>query len=138
MARATCVYCGAVLSSDVLEEAAQAAQRVLHSKSLAGLEAAAKGFGENAPRRYIIIDTAEASGETIAEACQVYVASHNRRLSFEWALIDGVNDRPTDAEELARYARPLAAHEHLRQLLTPTPAMPVRARTRISSGLDIP
>ena len=43
-----------------------------------------------------------------------------RRLSFEWALIDGVNDRPSDAEELAALARPLGAHVNLIPL-NPTP-----------------
>jgi 23S rRNA (adenine2503-C2)-methyltransferase len=49
----------------------------------------------------------------VVEACRVYRASHGRRLSFEWALIDGVNDRPQDAEELAGLALPLAAHVNL-------------------------
>jgi 23S rRNA (adenine2503-C2)-methyltransferase len=56
----------------------------------------------------------------VTEACQAWVASKNRRLSFEWALIDGVNDRPSDAAELARLARPLAAHVNLIPL-NPTP-----------------
>ena len=43
-----------------------------------------------------------------AEACAEYLAAKRRRLSFEWALIDGVNDRPTDAGELAAL-RPAAA-----------------------------
>ena len=30
----------------------------------------------------------------LAEACRGYLAAKGRRLSFEWALIDGVNDRP--------------------------------------------
>src|SRR5581483_4312746 len=29
----------------------------------------------------------------LAEACRAYLAAKNRRLAFEWALIDGVNDR---------------------------------------------
>jgi 23S rRNA (adenine2503-C2)-methyltransferase len=56
----------------------------------------------------------------VVEACQTWVASSNRRLSFEWALIDGVNDRPSDAAELAAIARPLAAHVNLIPL-NPTP-----------------
>jgi 23S rRNA (adenine2503-C2)-methyltransferase len=56
----------------------------------------------------------------VVEACQAWVASRNRRLSFEWALIDGVNDRPSDAAELAAIARPLAAHVNLIPL-NPTP-----------------
>jgi len=56
----------------------------------------------------------------VVEACEAWVASRNRRLSFEWALIDGINDRPSDAGELAAIARPLAAHVNLIPL-NPTP-----------------
>ena len=56
----------------------------------------------------------------VVEACQAWVAARNRRLSFEWALIDGVNDRPSDGAELAALARPLAAHVNLIPL-NPTP-----------------
>jgi 23S rRNA (adenine2503-C2)-methyltransferase len=61
----------------------------------------------------------------LAAACQRYVASSGRRLSLEWALIDGVNDRPRDAAELAAFARPLRAHVNLIPL-NPTPGYPVR------------
>lgn len=61
----------------------------------------------------------------LADACRQYRAARNRRLSFEWALIDGVNDRPTDAGELAGYARPLRAHVNLIPL-NPTPGFPTR------------
>ena len=43
-------------------------------------------------------------------ACGEYLAAKGRRLSFEWALIDGVNDSPRDAAELAELALPLGAH----------------------------
>ena len=59
----------------------------------------------------------------LAEACRDYLAVKNRRLSFEWALIDGVNDRSRDAEELAAFARPLRAHVNLIPL-NPTPGWP--------------
>ena len=59
----------------------------------------------------------------LREALEGYRAVKNRRLSFEWALIDGANDRATDAEELAAYARPLAAHVNLIPL-NPTPGWP--------------
>jgi len=61
----------------------------------------------------------------LAEACADYLAATGRRLSFEWALIDGVNDRPADAVELAGYARRLRAHVNL-IALNPTPGYPVR------------
>jgi len=63
-------------------------------------------------RRYPLAD--------LATACADYVAATRRRLSFEWALIAGVNDRASDVEELAAYARPLGAHVNLIPL-NPTP-----------------
>ncbi len=61
----------------------------------------------------------------LTEACRHYVETSGRRLSFEWALIDGVNDRDSDAEELAAIARPLRAHVNLIPL-NPTPGYAVR------------
>ncbi len=53
-------------------------------------------------------------------ACGEYLAAKGRRLSFEWALIDGVNDTHRDASELAELAQPFAAHVNLIPL-NPTP-----------------
>jgi 23S rRNA (adenine2503-C2)-methyltransferase len=61
---------------------------------------------------------------SLAEACAAYVAASGRRLSIEWALIDGVNDRGRDTEELAAFARPLGAHVNLIPL-NPTPGYAV-------------
>jgi 23S rRNA (adenine2503-C2)-methyltransferase len=61
----------------------------------------------------------------LMEACRQYRAAKGRRLSFEWALIGGVNDRPPDALELASLASPLGAHVNLIPL-NPTPGYPVR------------
>jgi 23S rRNA (adenine2503-C2)-methyltransferase len=63
--------------------------------------------------------------DALAAACEEYVAVTRRRLSFEWALIDGVNDRPSDAGELARLARRLKAHVNLIPL-NPTPGYSTR------------
>jgi 23S rRNA (adenine2503-C2)-methyltransferase len=60
----------------------------------------------------------------LADACAEYVAASGRRLSIEWALIDGVNDTGSDASELAAFARPLGAHVNLIPL-NPTPGYPV-------------
>ncbi|MEO6629540.1 MAG: 23S rRNA (adenine(2503)-C(2))-methyltransferase RlmN [Aquihabitans sp.] len=61
----------------------------------------------------------------LAEACADYVEATHRRLSFEWALIDGVNDTARHARELAAYAYPLHAHVNLIPL-NPTPGYSVR------------
>jgi len=60
----------------------------------------------------------------LADACAEYLAAKGRRLSFEWALIDGVNDRDVDAENVAVFVRPLRAHVNLIPL-NPTPGYPV-------------
>jgi len=65
----------------------------------------------------------------LATACADYVAASGRRLSIEWAMIDGVNDRDSDAAELAAFARPLGAHVNLIPL-NPTPGYPVVGSTR--------
>jgi 23S rRNA (adenine2503-C2)-methyltransferase len=61
----------------------------------------------------------------LMSACEQYLAAKGRRLSFEWALIDGVNDTGRDAAELAVLARPLGAHVNLIPL-NPTPGWPTR------------
>jgi 23S rRNA (adenine2503-C2)-methyltransferase len=63
--------------------------------------------------------------DVLAEACADYIDATHRRLSFEWALIDGVNDTDRHARELADYARPLRAHVNLIPL-NPTPGYAVR------------
>jgi len=63
---------------------------------------------------------------TLMDACAGYLLAKGRRLSFEWALIDGVNDRDVDAELLIERSRslPLAAHVNLIPL-NPTPGYSV-------------
>ncbi len=61
----------------------------------------------------------------VVEACRRYFEATHRRVSFEWALIDGVNDRPSDAARLAALARPLGTHVNLIPL-NPTPGYPAR------------
>lgn len=65
--------------------------------------------------------------DALMSVCADYLRAKGRRLSFEWALIDGVNDRPSDAVELAGQCRalPLAAHVNLIPL-NPTPGYPSR------------
>lgn len=92
----------------------------------------------------------------LAEACAEHVATTGRRLSIEWALIDGTNDREQDMAELAAFARPLGAHVNLIPL-NPTPgyavagtpgagvarardtlrSLGVNATVRVTRGVDI-
>jgi 23S rRNA (adenine2503-C2)-methyltransferase len=63
--------------------------------------------------------------EALLEACRAWVDAKGRRLSFEWALISGVNDRAGDAARLAELAREVRAHVNLIPL-NPTPGYAVR------------
>ena len=58
-------------------------------------------------------------------ACADYLEAKGRRLSFEWALIDGVNDRTSDATELANLCRRFKLPAHVNLIpLNPTPGYP--------------
>ncbi len=48
--------------------------------------------------------------EEVLEACEYYVAQTSRRVTFEWALIHGVNDTPEVAKKLAARLRGLMCH----------------------------
>jgi 23S rRNA (adenine2503-C2)-methyltransferase len=63
--------------------------------------------------------------ERLHQACATWIERTGRRLSFEWALIDGVNDTDEAIGELAEYARSLSAHVNLIPL-NPTPGYLVR------------
>ena len=66
-------------------------------------------------RRYPLAD--------LYDACEEYLKVKNRRLSFEWAMIADVNDRPSDARELAAATKRLRAHVNLIPL-NDTPGWP--------------
>lgn len=75
--------------------------------------------------------------ERLREACEFWIETTSRRLSFEWALIDGVNDTDKALDELARYAYSLRAHVNLIPL-NPTPGYLVRGSSsrRVSKFRD--
>ncbi len=77
--------------------------------------------------------------EDLMATCDDYLAAKGRRISFEWAMIDGVNDRDRDAEELAALCRRLAPHAHVNLIpLNPTPGYPTRGtpRARVDAFCD--
>lgn len=51
--------------------------------------------------------------EQLLDACRRYYAATNRRISFEYAMIDGVNDSEENAKELLRRLKGLPAHLNL-------------------------
>ena len=65
--------------------------------------------------------------DDLVDACNEYLGHRNRRISFEWAMIDGVNDRDMDAAELARLCRRLRLPAHVNLIpLNPTPGYPTK------------
>jgi 23S rRNA (adenine2503-C2)-methyltransferase len=65
--------------------------------------------------------------DQVIDACRTYLNAKNRRVSFEWALIDDVNDRYNDAAELADRCRSLRLAAHVNLIpLNPTPDWPTR------------
>jgi len=63
--------------------------------------------------------------DELMNSCAEYLAVKGRRLSFEWAMIDGVNDRPSDASELAKLCRRFRLPAHVNLIpLNPTPGYP--------------
>ena len=68
-------------------------------------------------RRYPIDD--------LMSACRDYLAVKRRRISFEWAMISGVNDRDSDAAELAELSLRVRPRVHVNLIpLNPTPGFP--------------
>ncbi len=50
---------------------------------------------------------------SLMDACDQYVAATNRRVTYEWALIEGVNDQPAHAQSLAALLKSRLAHVNL-------------------------
>ena len=51
--------------------------------------------------------------ERLLSACRAYVECTSRRITFEWALIEGINDGIEQAEALAALVRGLNCHINL-------------------------
>ena len=51
--------------------------------------------------------------EQLMEACRTYYKKTNRRISFEYAMINGVNDTPEAAKTLLKLLKGLPAHMNL-------------------------
>ena len=68
--------------------------------------------------------------DELMTACAEYLAVKGRRISFEWALIADVNDRPSDASELAALCRRFRLPAHVNLIpLNPTPGYPTVGST---------
>ena len=76
----------------------------------------------------------------LMDACRHYLREKRRRITFEWALIDGVNDTDRDARELADLCRALQPSAHVNLIpLNPTPGWPTvgTPRARVLSFRDL-
>ena len=51
--------------------------------------------------------------EVLFPACRAYTVSTHRRISFEWAMIAGVNDTPEQAQALAQSVKGMLCHVNL-------------------------
>jgi 23S rRNA (adenine2503-C2)-methyltransferase len=51
--------------------------------------------------------------DELLEACRRHISGTGRRLTFEYALVKGLNDRDRDAEELAAKLRGMNCHVNL-------------------------
>jgi 23S rRNA (adenine2503-C2)-methyltransferase len=70
--------------------------------------------------------------EDVLEACRYYVSQTGRRVTFEWALIHGVNDTPEVARKLAARLKGLLCHVNAIPL-NPTTGYEGRATDRASA-----
>ncbi|MBR5931168.1 MAG: 23S rRNA (adenine(2503)-C(2))-methyltransferase RlmN [Lachnospiraceae bacterium] len=71
-------------------------------------------------RRKIMPVAKKYSIPDLLDACEIYFAETGRRVTFEYCLIAGVNDRPEDARELAALLKGKNAHVNLIPV-NPTP-----------------
>lgn len=67
--------------------------------------------------------------EELLQACRYYLAQTNRRLTFEYALIQGVNDSPVQAQKLAAMLKGMICHVNVIPL-NPTRKYPGQPTTR--------
>ncbi len=67
--------------------------------------------------------------DEVLAACREYVEQTRRRITFEWALIQGVNDTPEQAQKLARRLKGMLTHVNVIPL-NPTTRYPGAPTTR--------
>jgi 23S rRNA (adenine2503-C2)-methyltransferase len=82
-------------------------------------------------RRRLVPVTERYSIADLMAACRDYLAATGRRLTFEYVLIEGVNDRDAEARALGRLLRGLLCHVNLIPL-NPVPAAGPLRRPAVS------
>ncbi|HBA97547.1 MAG TPA: 23S rRNA (adenine(2503)-C(2))-methyltransferase RlmN [Lachnospiraceae bacterium] len=87
---------------------------------------------DDALRRSIMPVACKYSIHDIIKACKYYIEKTGRRITFEYSLMEGVNDRPEHAEKLAGLLYSLNCHVNL------IPLNPVKGRMgNRPAGIDI-
>jgi 23S rRNA (adenine2503-C2)-methyltransferase len=61
--------------------------------------------------------------DDVLEACKYYISQTGRRVTFEWALIYGINDTPEVARRLAARLKGLLCHVNA----IPLPGFPAQS-----------
>ena len=87
-------------------------QRMAQEKMEVGLAVSLHAANDALRNRLVPLNKRYPLAEVIA-ACREYVEQTGRRVSFEYALIQGVNDEPQQARELAQLVRGLLCHVNL-------------------------
>lgn len=80
-----------------------------------------------AKRRELMPIANKYSLEEVIDACQYYFEKTGRRITFEYSLVGGVNDKKEDADELAALIKPLNCHVNL------IPVNPIKERDYVQS-----
>ncbi|MHA9740004.1 dual-specificity RNA methyltransferase RlmN [Robinsoniella peoriensis] len=80
-----------------------------------------------AKRRELMPIANKYSLDEVIDACQYYFEKSGRRITFEYSLVGGVNDKKEDADELAALIKPLNCHVNL------IPVNPIKERDYIQS-----
>lgn len=91
--------------ADRIRDLAEEELQITLSVSLHAAEDAQRSALMPVNRRYPIA--------AVLDACRYYIEKTNRRVSFEYTLIQGVNDTDRDAERLAALLRGLLCHVNL-------------------------
>ena len=86
--------------------------RLAEKKLQISLAISLHGPNNETRNRIMPVNKAYPIDELLA-ACRRYYAATSRRIHFEYAMIDGVNDREQDAKELIRLLKGLQAHVNM-------------------------
>lgn len=85
--------------------------------------------GDNVLRNRLVPINRRYPLEELIRTCRAYIEQTHRRVTFEVALIDGMNDSPEDARKVAALLSGLLCHVNLIPL-NPVPSSPLRPSSR--------